>query len=35
MAGCFSGLRNVVERPAILCDKEVTSDDVIKYVHPL
>jgi transcriptional regulator with GAF, ATPase, and Fis domain len=28
-------LRNVVERLAILCDKEVTADDVIKYVQPL
>jgi DNA-binding NtrC family response regulator len=27
-------LRNVVERLAILCDKEITSDDVQKYVHP-
>ena len=28
-------LRNVIERLAILCDKEVTADDVAKYVHPL
>ncbi len=28
-------LRNVVERLAILCDKEVTGDDVLRYVHPL
>jgi len=28
-------LRNVVERLAILCDKEVTEADVEKYVHPL
>ena len=28
-------LRNVVERLAILCDKEVTEGDVEKYVHPL
>jgi len=28
-------LRNVVERLAILCDKEVTADDVSKYVQPL
>lgn len=28
-------LRNVVERLAILCDKEITSDDVQRYVHPL
>ncbi|MDD3132289.1 MAG: sigma-54 dependent transcriptional regulator, partial [Bacteroidales bacterium] len=28
-------LRNVVERLAILCDKEVTAEDVSQYVHPL
>ncbi len=28
-------LRNVVERLTILCDKEVTGDDVLRYVHPL
>jgi len=28
-------LRNVVERLAILCDKEITNDDIQKYVHPL
>jgi DNA-binding NtrC family response regulator len=28
-------LRNVIERLAILCDKEVTDADVEKYVHPL
>lgn len=28
-------LRNVIERLAILCDKEVTEADVEKYVHPL
>ncbi len=28
-------LRNVVERLAILCDKEVTAEDVSRYVHPL
>ncbi len=28
-------LHNVVERLAILCDKEITSDDVKKYAHPL
>jgi DNA-binding NtrC family response regulator len=28
-------LRNVVERLAILCDKEVTAEDVDRYVHPL
>jgi DNA-binding NtrC family response regulator len=28
-------LRNVIERLAILCDKEVTDVDVEKYVHPL
>jgi len=28
-------LRNVIERLAILCDKEVTADDVAKYVRPL
>lgn len=28
-------LRNVVERLAILCDKEVTGEDVLRYVHPL
>lgn len=28
-------LRNVVERLAILCDKVVKADDVLKYVHPL
>jgi DNA-binding NtrC family response regulator len=28
-------LRNVVERLAILCDKEVTEADVERYVHPL
>ncbi len=28
-------LRNVVERLAILCEKEVTEADVEKYVHPL
>ena len=28
-------LRNVVERLAILCNEEVTAEDVEKYVHPL
>ncbi len=28
-------LRNVVERLAILCDKQVTEDDVVKYLQPL
>jgi DNA-binding NtrC family response regulator len=28
-------LRNVVERLAILCDKEVTAEDVTRYVQPL
>nr|NQU90571.1 sigma-54-dependent Fis family transcriptional regulator [Bacteroidota bacterium] len=28
-------LRNVVERLAILCDKEVTAEDVERYVQPL
>ncbi len=28
-------LRNVIERLAILCDKEVTADDVAKYAKPL
>ncbi|MCD6113588.1 MAG: sigma-54-dependent Fis family transcriptional regulator [Bacteroidales bacterium] len=28
-------LRNVVERLSILCDTEITKDDVIKYAHPL
>ena len=28
-------LRNVIERLAILCDKEITAEDVDKYVQPL
>jgi len=28
-------LRNVIERLAILCEKEVTDQDVARYVHPL
>ena len=28
-------LHNVVERLAILCDKEITSNDVITFAHPL
>lgn len=28
-------LRNVVERLAILCDKQVTGDDIDKYLQPL
>lgn len=28
-------LRNVVERLAILCDKEITGEDVEMYLHPL
>lgn len=28
-------LRNVVERLSILCDKNITKEDVIKYAHPL
>lgn len=28
-------LHNVVERLAILCDKKITSEDVIKFAHPL
>jgi two-component system, NtrC family, nitrogen regulation response regulator NtrX len=28
-------LRNVIERLTILCDKEVTAEDVARYVHPL
>jgi len=28
-------LRNVVERLAILCDKEVTETDIERYVHPI
>jgi two-component system, NtrC family, nitrogen regulation response regulator NtrX len=28
-------LRNVIERLAILCDTQISEDDVIKYVHPL
>ncbi|MDP2424108.1 MAG: sigma-54 dependent transcriptional regulator [Bacteroidales bacterium] len=28
-------LRNVVERLAILCDRNITTDDVQKYAHPL
>lgn len=28
-------LRNVVERLAILCNQEITAEDVSKYVHPL
>ncbi len=28
-------LRNVIERLAILCDKEITAEDVSKFAHPL
>lgn len=28
-------LRNVIERLAILCNQEITAEDVSKYVHPL
>jgi two-component system, NtrC family, nitrogen regulation response regulator NtrX len=28
-------LRNVIERLAILCDKQVTAEDVEKYLQPL
>lgn len=28
-------LRNVIERLTILCEKEVTADDIARYVHPL
>lgn len=33
--GNIRELRNVVERLTILCDKEITKDDIIKYAHPL
>lgn len=33
--GNIRELRNVVERLAILCDKEITGDDVIQYAQPL
>lgn len=33
--GNIRELRNVVERLAILCDKEIAKEDVIKYAQPL
>lgn len=33
--GNIRELRNVVERLAILCDKEITGDDVIQFAQPL
>ena len=33
--GNIRELRNVIERLSILCDKIVTKEDVIKYVHPI
>jgi len=33
--GNIRELRNVVERLAILCDREITADDVLKYAQPL
>jgi len=33
--GNIRELRNVIERLVILCDKEITAQDVILYAHPL
>jgi len=34
-AGNIRELHNVVERLSILCDKEITADDVLKYAQPM
>jgi DNA-binding NtrC family response regulator len=34
-AGNIRELHNVVERLSILCDKEITADDVLKYTQPM
>jgi DNA-binding NtrC family response regulator len=33
--GNIRELRNVVERLIILCDREITGEDVKRYAHPL
>ena len=34
-AGNIRELHNVVERLSILCDREITADDVLKYAQPM
>ena len=34
-SGNIRELRNVIERLIILCDKEITADDVKRYASPL
>jgi len=34
-AGNIRELHNVVERLSILCDREITADDVLKYTQPM
>ncbi|MDX9695652.1 MAG: sigma 54-interacting transcriptional regulator, partial [Bacteroidales bacterium] len=33
--GNIREFRNVLERLIILCDKEITGDDIIAYAHPI